>query len=254
MTYTDRGWRFMATALLWFFFGAIGIVVGFIFLPLVNFFIRDPQKRQATARSVIGRAFGTFVAGGKVLGAFEVNIDGLENYDPDHSQLILANHPTLIDVVILISLFPQVDCVVKEAVMRNPFMRGAVRPANYVSNREPGDLLDTCVNRLRGGSSLLLFPEGTRTVRGQAIQLKLGAAEIAVRARADILPVAIDCSPQFLTKEDPWYWIPASRPVFSIKVMSTVAAANLANASLDDRHARYALNESLAALFEAQIA
>jgi len=85
------------------------------------------------------------------------------------------------------------------------------------------------------------------------MQLKLGAAEVAIRARCDVLPVAISCQPQFLTKTDPWYWIPKTRPVFKIKILAPVPAADLVAGDLDNRHARYALNESLTALFEAEI-
>jgi 1-acyl-sn-glycerol-3-phosphate acyltransferase len=151
--------------------------------------------------------------------------------------------------VILISLFPQVDCVVKEAVIRNPFMRGLVGPANYISNREPADLLDSCVAHLLAGDSLLLFPEGTRTVRGQAPALKLGAAEIAVRAQAVVLPVVIDCHPQFLTKTDPWYWIPEKQPLFRLKLMPPVAAQTLVNRHPGDEADRYRFNQSLAEIF-----
>jgi len=249
----DRAWRFVGTSLLWFFFGLIGLVVGFLVLPAVRLFIKDPARRQRVARNVISRSFGMFTRGGCILGPFDIHISGKENFDPDRSQLILANHPTLIDVVILISVFPQVDCVIKEAVMKNPFMGSTVSAANYISNHEPSDLLESCVERLRTGVHLLLFPEGTRTERGQPPALKLGAAEVALRARCDILPVAIDCRPQFLTKADPWYWIPESRPVFRIKILPPVPVADLVAGELDDRHARYELNESLTALFEAEI-
>ena len=75
-------------------------------------------------------------------------IEGGERLQRD-GLLVLANHPTLIDVVCLISLLPNADCVVKRAVARNPFMRGPVRAAGYISNDDGAGLVDDCVAAAR---------------------------------------------------------------------------------------------------------
>lgn len=254
MKYFDLAWRFVGTSLLWFFFGLIGLFLSVFVFPILYLFVRDKNARQVAARKLIAAAFGAFVCGGRRMGAFSFQVTGMENRDPAHSQLILANHPTLIDVVLLLSVLPQVDCVIKDAVRRNPFMRASVTTANYISNREPDDLLASCVERLKSGSSLLLFPEGTRTTSGQPLQFKLGAGEVAIRARAQILPVVIDCKPQFLTKHEPWYSIPPSRPHFAVTILPAIPVEQLVTGSLDERHARYELNDTLLSLFESQLA
>ena len=177
----------------------------------------------------------------------------MEHYEPLGNQLILANHPTLIDVVILISLFPQVDCVIKEAVTRNPAMRMLVGTANYISNREPADLLESCTSRLRSGAILLLFPEGTRTVPGSPLKFKPGAAEVALQARAKILPVVVDCQPQFLAKNEPWYYIPPRAPHFDIRVLKPIDPADLIPVCAEGRNARHALNGALQKRFSAEL-
>ena len=91
-------------------------------------------------------------------------IEGGERLQRD-GLLVLANHPTLIDVVCLISLLPNADCVVKRAVARNPFMRGPVRAAGYISNDDGAGLVDDCVAAVHAGGTLVIFPEGTRSVR-----------------------------------------------------------------------------------------
>lgn len=181
-------------------------------------------------------------------------VTGMEHYDRSGNQLILANHPTLIDVVILISLFPQVDCVIKEAVTRNPAMRMLVGSANYISNREAADLLESCTSRLRSGAALLLFPEGTRTVPGRPLQFKPGAAEVALQARAKILPVVVDCRPQFLAKHEPWYYIPPRAPHFDIRVLAPVDPVDMIPVCAGKRNARRALNAALQELFLAELA
>jgi len=254
MKYLDLAWRFVGTSLLWFFFGLIGLIVSVFVFPLLYLLVRDADARQITARNLIAAAFGAFMWGGCRMGVFSFRVTGMEHRDPDGGQLILANHPTLIDVVLLLSVLPQVDCVIKEAVIRNPFMRASVTTANYISNFEPADLLASCVERLESGASLLLFPEGTRTSSGRPLEFKLGAAEVAIRAQAQILPVVVDCRPQFLAKHEPWYSIPRSRPHFAVTILPAISVSKLVPGGLDERHARYELNEALVSLFEAELA
>jgi len=253
MNYLDLAWRFFGTSLLWFCFGLFGLLLSVFVFPLLYLFVREPVARQVVARKLVAATFGAFMWGGCRMRVFSFHVNGLENRDPDGGQLILANHPTLIDVVLLLSVLPQVDCVVKDAVIRNPFMRASVTTANYISNREPADLLDSCVKRLESGASLLLFPEGTRSRPEQPLRFKLGAAEVAIRSRAEILPVIIDCKPRFLAKHEPWYSIPSTRPHFEVTILPATAVEQFVAGSLAQRHARHELNVALVSLFDAEL-
>ena len=246
-------YRFIGTSLFWFFFGVIGLIYGFLVLPLVYLLVRREERRQVIARDMIRGAFVFFVRTARTMRLITCDIRGMEHWNPDESQLLLANHLTLIDVVILLSLFPQVDCVVKAAVTRNPVLRVSAGTANYISNRAPDELLDFCVDRLNAGSSLLLFPQGTRAIRGEPLKFKLGAAEIALRARATIVPIAIDCEPQMLAKNVPWYRIPPSQPQFRITLLPPVEAESLVPEGTDPRRARHVLNEALESLIGAEL-
>jgi 1-acyl-sn-glycerol-3-phosphate acyltransferase len=248
-----RAYRFLGHALCWILFGLISVIVSFLVVPAISLFQSDRSLRQARARAVIGACFSWFVSTACLLRLISCRVTGSEHYDPDSSQLILANHPTLIDVVLLISLFPQVDCVIKEAVTRNPVLRASVRNADYISNYDPADLLASCVERLRSGASLLLFPEGTRSVAGEPLRFKPGAAEIALRADATILPAIIDCEPMFLTKGEPWYRIPSRAPHFDIRILPPVRPGAFIANEIGTKQARLRLNAFLQALFEAEL-
>jgi 1-acyl-sn-glycerol-3-phosphate acyltransferase len=248
MKQLDQAWRLFGTAFGFSVFGLAGLIIGFVLFPLMFLFMRDAHARQVVARRLISNAFGAFVWMTKSLGVLSYQIRGTENIVPGQSQLIIANHPTLIDVVFLISMFPQADCVIKEAVTKNPFMRSTVAAANYISNTEPKELLDACVARLESGGSLLLFPEGSRSISGQALQFKLGAATVAVRANAEILPIVITCAPGFLGKHDPWHKVPPGRPHFTIRIMSATTPENLVPGEQDQRQARRSLNKALLTL------
>lgn len=246
--YFEYLWRLLGTTLSFMFFGVGGLVYGLFVFPLMFVFIRDPDRRRYRARQAIGRGFAAFGAFMRAFSLFTLTIEGREHIDDQRRQLIIANHPTLIDVVILISLFPQANCVIKEAVMRNPFMRSTVRAADYISNREPEQLLESCVNYLVSGNSLLLFPEGTRTNPGEPMVFKPGAATVAARADADIQTVVIECEPLVLAKQMPWHYVPRKIPQFRIRVLPPRPLSAFVALQDDERNRRHALNDALLAL------
>lgn len=245
MKYLDYAWRLFGTAISFAVFGIAGLIMGVLLFPFLFVFVRDDLARQRVARSIVGRAFGAFIWMIKSLGVLSYNVLGRENLEDGRNHLIVANHPTLIDVVFLVSMFPQADCVIKEAITRNPFMRSTVAATRYVSNIAFEELLNVCVERLKMGRSLLLFPEGTRSVPGREIEFKPGAATVAVRSTARLLPIAIQCEPRFLTKEKPWYYVPESRPHFVIRIMPPLMADELVPEGADERDARRITNEAL---------
>jgi 1-acyl-sn-glycerol-3-phosphate acyltransferase len=245
--------RFVGSALIWFLFGLIGLILSVFVFPILYLTNKNDSARQYAARKLIAHAFSAFMRACRRIGIFTVHVTGMKHRDPEGAQLILANHPTLIDVVLLLSLLPQVDCVIKEAVRKNLFMRSSVTTANYISNQEPEWLLNSCVSCLESGSSLLMFPEGTRTTVGQDLHFKLGAAEVAIRARAQILPIVIDCIPRFLARGAPWYSVPLTRPHFAVRILPAIPVEQLVPSGLDKRGARNKLNDALVSLFESEL-
>lgn len=249
----DYYWRLVATTLAFAVFGIAGLITGLIFFPLMFLIIPDRQIRKVKARQFIGISFGLFIGMLKILGVIDHEISGRENIGDRQNILIIANHPTLLDVVILISMFPQANCVIKEAVARNLFMGRVVGAADYISNYEPEELLPVCTAYLKSGGSLMLFPEGTRTTLEQCIDFKPGAAAVAVRSEVDILPIAIQCKPAFLSKEVPWHYVPPSRPVFTIRVLPPVTISELVPVAGSERHVRHDLNNALLELIQREL-
>jgi 1-acyl-sn-glycerol-3-phosphate acyltransferase len=148
----------------------------------------------------------------------EVSVRGEEVLRDPRAGLLVANHPTLLDVVMLGALLPQLDCVVKKQAWSNPFMRGVVRSAGYIPNDLGDHVLDICADRLRQGRRLLLFPEGTRSPKGGLGPFRRGAAHLALRCRMPLTPVSIRCDPPSLMRGQKWYDVPDGRMHFSIEV------------------------------------
>ena len=169
-------------------------------------------------RGVIHHLFRAFVAMMCWFGLCSVEVRGRERLRR-HGLLILASHPSLIDVVFLMSLVRDADCIVKAALVRNPFTRGPVRAAGFVCNDSGPGLIADCVTSVRAGNNLIVFPEGTRTPAGSPLgRLQRGAANLAVRGALAITPVRISCSQPMLAKNDKWWRVPPRAGHFTIDV------------------------------------
>ncbi|AZN36301.1 lysophospholipid acyltransferase family protein [Iodobacter ciconiae] len=219
---SERGWRIVATALAFSAFGLGGVVLGLIFFPLLHLFIRRSAQKTRIARLTIHYSFRFFIELMRVLGILRYHIKGIEKLHRP-GLLILANHPTLIDVVFLISLVKNADCVVKAGLAQNPFTRGPIRGTAYIRNNSGSQLIDDCIASVHAGNNLIIFPEGTRTATDGTMKLQRGAANIALRGQCNITPVTIRCQPLSLTKGLPWWKVPASRMIFTLEVGDDIA-------------------------------
>jgi 1-acyl-sn-glycerol-3-phosphate acyltransferase len=209
--------RIAATAIAFIAFGVGGLLIGLLYFPLLILLERHPAKRSLHARAVVQCVFARFIRLMASLGLISYEIEGQHRLQRS-GLLILANHPTLIDVVFLISLVRNADCVVRAGLASNPFTFGPVRACAYVRNNEGPDLLQSCIDSLAQGANLVIFPEGTRSRPGEALKMQRGAAQIACRARCDVTPVRIHCQPLGLSKGRPW-WRVADRALhFTIQV------------------------------------
>lgn len=213
----DRAWRVFGTGLSFAVFGLGGLALRLLVFPLLQICVRDPLRQRALVRRTVQRSFAAFIGMMRLLGVLRYEIHGRERLQRD-GLLVLANHPTLLDVVFLIAQMPEADCIVKSALLRNPFLRGPVLAAGYVFNDSGSGLIEDCVAAVRRGGRLVIFPEGTRTRRGEPLKLQRGAAHVALRGGFDITPVRIRCTPMSLGKGDKWYRVPARRMLFSLHV------------------------------------
>lgn len=214
----DYGWRLLATGFCFVTFGIGGAILGLTLFPLVAVLSASPATRRRRTQVLVRSAFRLFLASVQWLGVGRISVINRELLATAEPRLVLANHPTLLDVVVVVSLMPQADCVVKQALWRNPFLRSVVRGAGYISNSSPQSVLDGCAASLQARRSLMLFPEGTRSVPGQPMAFQRGAARVALRTETPLLPVTLTCEPATLMKNTPWYRIPRQR--WHIRVMA----------------------------------
>lgn len=248
----DRAWRVCATGFCFSSFGVGGLLLRVLVFPALSLLPWSTETRQRVCRDVIHHAFRLFLWLMRSVGVIGYEIRHAERLQRE-GMLVVANHPSLIDVVFLMALTRRADCVVKSGLARNPFTRGPVLATGWVQNDSGAAMVDDCIASLRAGNNLIIFPEGTRTRPGQPLQLQRGAANVAVRGGFALTPVVIRCEPPTLTKGEKWYHVPVRRPRFVIDVHPDVPAAQWVAPGTDDAMAVRHLTQSLSEFFSREI-
>lgn len=226
-------WRLIATGISFAAFGIGSLLLWAFVFPALSLTVTEPNKRSRLARRIIHHTFRFFIGLMRMLGVLSYEVHGLDKLNRP-GLLVLANHPTLIDVAFLISFMPKADCVVKAGLINNPFTRGPVLAAGFIRNNIGPPMLHDCIASVREGNHLIIFPEGTRTTPGQALKLQRGAANIAIRGNIPITPVVIECAPSTLTKNKAWWQIPTQQPHFRLTVHDDLPSIELVQGCAND--------------------
>lgn len=218
-------WRLSVTGLSFLLFGLGGIVMTLLVFAPLRWLPGGESVCQRRSQALIRRSFAALLGFLRRLGVMRLELRNTERLRDCGNLLVFANHPSYLDVVVMLSLMPRSFCVVSSRLWRNPFYGGVVRSAGYIRNDDPVKLVDDCVAALDRGEPLVIFPEGTRSIPGQPLRMQRGAAHVALRSGRDILPVLLRCDPPTLTKGMPWWRIPSQPFCITLDVRPPLKAA-----------------------------
>ncbi len=213
----SRALHWLGCAFMFALFGMLSVVLFGVVLPIRLALTRAHVQRDLLAQRIVQRALRGYLHVGEWLHVFKVEARGAERLAAGPA-LIVANHPTLLDVVLLLAHMPQADCVAKRAAWDNPFLRAVVSAAAYIPNDDGEGLIAQCCARLAAGRSVILFPEGTRSPAVGLQPFRRGAAHIAIRSGCAVVPVLLRCDPPSLKKGRAWYVLPDERMHFRLEV------------------------------------
>jgi 1-acyl-sn-glycerol-3-phosphate acyltransferase len=155
----------------------------------------------------------------RFLNLIKLQTSGLEKLDHASGRIIVANHPSLLDVVLLMSVISNAQCIIKHQLWNHRFLGPLMRAAGYIRNDlPPEEMIATCQDALDRGNCLIIFPEGTRSVPGEKRRFQRGFANLATLTSAPVQPVTITCDPPTLTKGEKWWHLPPRTPLFTVTV------------------------------------
>jgi 1-acyl-sn-glycerol-3-phosphate acyltransferase len=215
------GWSFFL-----FFVGSPFLAV--VVFPVMRLFARGAEDHRARVTRFVHRAMGVFWRWMELAGlvhgprgvALPPGIDGARPY------VMIANHPSLIDVILLIAQFERLTCVVKGALYRSP-LAPLLRQTDYLpgpgsGQEESDDMLNAMLAHVERGHALLVFPEGTRSAAARLQRFRRGAIELAVRARVPLVCAYVELDRPFLMKGVPFWEVPRNTARYALEWLEVV--------------------------------
>ena len=184
----------------------------------------DPLLPEARARrlgrAVISRVYRFYWVCARWSGLMRIEAEALDALnDAAQGLIVAANHPSLLDAMLIVGRLPRSVCIMKASLARNVFLGAGARLARYIPNDSPRQMVRTAVDNLRRGDPLVLFPEGTRSpAPGQLQPFSRSIALIAHRAGAPIQTVLIETDSPYLGKGWPLWRLPPVPIVFRARL------------------------------------
>lgn len=191
---------------------AVGaVILGLIVFPFIRLFSGfSKQDFGEVARRYVSHTFRVFLNVLEIFGCIKLKTDSKTKgknceYRNIHKKVIVANHPSLLDFVYIMSLVPNSTCIVRGGLTKTP-LAGVINQA-YITNTTTFDeICRECKKVIDDGNNVIIFPEGTRTPRHGNKPYQRGAARIARYCNADILPIFIGGSDKYgLGKNDSFF-------------------------------------------------
>lgn len=172
-----------------------------------------PRERAVRlGRSLVSLVYRGCWASAEGLGLMRIDADALDTLRGEKGGLIIAaNHPTLLDAMLVVARLPQSVCVMRADLMNNVFLGPGARLARYIGNDSGCGVVRECVAALREGQVVILFPEGTRTASSPVGAFKPGITLIARLAQVPIQTVLIRSDSPYLKKGWPLLRVPPGR-------------------------------------------
>jgi len=167
--------------------------------------------------------------------AWRVEVEGREKIRPDTAYVMVANHQSLLDILVLFRLFVHFKWVSKIENFRVPCIGWNMSLNRYIKLRR-GDrasveqMMQACERTLAAGSSVMMFPEGTRSPDGCVRAFKPGAFTLAQRTGAPLLPIVLHGTADALPKRG---FVLQGRHRIRVRVLDEIAHQEFADRPVD---------------------
>jgi len=189
---------------------------------------------RSLGRSVIALAYRSFWGTASAIGMMRIDADCLDALRDERGVIFVANHPTMLDALLLVARLPRSACIMKADLMRNIFLGAGARLARYIRNDSARTMVRLAVEDLKDGGQLVIFPEGTRTVTPPLNAFRPGVTLIAKLAQAPIQTVFVDTDSPYLGKGWPLWRVPPLPIVFTLRLGQRFAPQHDSDALLHE--------------------
>jgi len=140
---------------------------------------------------------------------WKVNWEGKENINKNQAYVIVSNHQTLIDILVIYSIFKHFKWVAKQSLLRVPFVGWNMALNGYIIVKRADaksqiKMMKQSEKTLKSGSSIMIFPEGTRSADGNIGRFKRGAFILSEIADVPVIPIALHNVDKAVLKNSIW--------------------------------------------------
>ncbi len=136
-----------------------------------------------------------------------VKVRGLEHLDRETPYIYMSNHQGSYDIFALLSCLPvQFRWIAKKELFSIPILGWAMGAANYISidrsgRRKALESIEKAASKIKGGVSVVIFPEGTRSRDGSIQPFKRGGFTLALKSGVPIIPITINGSRDVMPRD-----------------------------------------------------
>ena len=175
-------------------------------LPLYALLPRGIGRR--IGRATIAGSYAFFWRIARRSGMLRLEAEVLDALRDEAGLIVVANHPSMLDALMLVAHLPRSACIMKASLSRNPLLGPGARLARYIRNDSAYGMVRCAVRDLREGGQLVMFPEGTRTTEAPLNAFHASFTLIARKAQVPIQTVFIDTDSPYLGKGWPLWRLP----------------------------------------------
>lgn len=198
-------WRIIGKILSFLIFGLGSVLLSLVALPVMRIIFPTKKSFSKATRHFVSLTFRFFINVMSLMNVADIKVSDKKALRNLKSAVVVANHPSLLDVVMLISQIPNADAVVNAYLRKNilTIICSTLFIINDVSHEE---LIEKCKKSIESGNVLIIFPEGTRSLTTGQNPYKKGAARVAYAAKCPIIPVYMGGNDKRgLRKHDPMF-------------------------------------------------
>ena len=197
-------WHITAKILSFALFGVGAVLISIVAFPVMMLLFPSKRRFRKAGHRFISAMFRFFTLFMTVIRASHVTAKERGEFKKLKSCIVVANHPSLLDVVMLISLLPDADCIVNAYLVGKNILHIIARKLYIPAADSFEEIMEKSVESLKSGSVLIIFPEGTRSKPSGQNPYKKGAARVALASGCPIVPVYIGGNDKRgLRKHDP---------------------------------------------------
>lgn len=207
------------------FFGTGSVVLALLIFPWIRVFHRDKETFRIKAREFVSASFRMFINVMRATGAISLRVtkEERQQFRNLHGKIIIANHPSMLDFVFIMSLVPNANCIVRGGLTKT-VLAGVIKQCYIVNSLDFDELCRLCKQTIDEGNNVIIFPEGTRTPRHGTNPYKKGAARIAYYSKCGVQPVLVGGNDKYgLGKHDPfWSYNHTERYVYDFSILPEI--------------------------------